>query len=160
MSSVNNVAADILGMTGPTKSKQLYALLYYSQAWHLAWYGVTLFPESIEALKSGVRISCIYQRLPHDRRWFIEEWPHGNRYHLTVEQHQLVREVVRAYSVFNAHDIGLLIQEDGPWIEARHGLETEDAIARPMKVDSIYRFYRNIVDEELAACHDAVRMEG
>jgi uncharacterized phage-associated protein len=41
---------------------QLLKLVYYSQAWNLAWDGVPLFPERVEAWRLGPVVPAIYKR--------------------------------------------------------------------------------------------------
>lgn len=44
----------------PMTSMKLHKLLYYCQGWHLAWYGVPLFPERIVAWKHGPVVPDVY----------------------------------------------------------------------------------------------------
>jgi hypothetical protein len=37
---------------------KLQKLIYYCQAWHLAWEGRALFPEAIQALGLRTRLPC------------------------------------------------------------------------------------------------------
>lgn len=61
--SVLDVAAYILESQGPMTHMKLQKLCYYSQAWHLAWDGVPLFPERIEAWANGPMIPVLYEAL-------------------------------------------------------------------------------------------------
>jgi len=60
---VLDVAAYILGKHGPMTHMKLQRLVYYSQAWHLAWDGVPLFPERIEAWANGPVVPVLYEAL-------------------------------------------------------------------------------------------------
>ncbi len=44
----------------PMTAMKLHKLLYYCQGWHLAWYGVALFPERIVAWKHGPVVPDVY----------------------------------------------------------------------------------------------------
>lgn len=61
--SVLHVAAHILDKHGPMTHMKLQKLCYYSQAWHLAWDGVPMFPEKIEAWANGPIIPVLYEAL-------------------------------------------------------------------------------------------------
>jgi len=60
---VLDVATYILGKHGPMTHMKLQRLVYYSQAWHLAWDGVPLFPERIEAWANGPVVPVLYEAL-------------------------------------------------------------------------------------------------
>lgn len=53
MADVVDVAEYILAQRGPMSAAKLQKLCYYSQAWHLVWDGVPLFPEPIHAWANG-----------------------------------------------------------------------------------------------------------
>lgn len=61
--SVLDVAACVLESQGPMSHMKLQKLCYYSQAWHLAWEGVPLFPERIEAWANGPVVPVLYEAL-------------------------------------------------------------------------------------------------
>lgn len=61
--SVLDVAAYVLESQGPMTHMKLQKLCYYSQAWHLAWDGVPLFPERIEAWANGPVVPVLYEAL-------------------------------------------------------------------------------------------------
>ena len=62
MTSAADVAAAILErLKTPVDPYALQKLLYYSQAWHLAWYDEPLFPDTIEAWRGGPVVPAVYE---------------------------------------------------------------------------------------------------
>jgi uncharacterized phage-associated protein len=57
MAKVSDVAEYILEKVGETTAMKLQKLVYYSQAWHLAWTEQPLFKDKIEAWCNGPVIS-------------------------------------------------------------------------------------------------------
>ena len=61
MLTVHDVAAYVLEQTGPITPWKLQKLVYYSQAWHLAWEETPLFHEHIEAWGAGPASPALYE---------------------------------------------------------------------------------------------------
>ena len=59
--SVADVAEYILSCGGEMSTEKLHALLYFSQAWHLAAFGVPLFDDPIEAWAEGPIVPALYE---------------------------------------------------------------------------------------------------
>ena len=57
---VVDVAEHILATSGEMTTMKLHKLLYYSQAWHLAWDGVPMFDDQIQAWANGPVVPAIY----------------------------------------------------------------------------------------------------
>ena len=53
MASVFDVAKYVLKKTGQITTMKLQKLVYYCQAWSLAWDGKPLFPEEFKAWANG-----------------------------------------------------------------------------------------------------------
>lgn len=67
MSSARDVAA-YLERLGVRDRLELQKLLYYAQAWHLAWEGVPLFPETIRAWDRGPVVGEVWYELSRGGR--------------------------------------------------------------------------------------------
>ena len=62
MATALDVMRYIKSRHAPSGDVQLQKLVYYSQAWTLAWDGVPLFPERIEAWRLGPVVPAIWRR--------------------------------------------------------------------------------------------------
>lgn len=71
MTTALDVAEEILANRGAMTTMKLQKLVYYCQAWHLAWEGEPLFDEPIKAWASGPVIPALHQL--HQGRFRI--WP-------------------------------------------------------------------------------------
>ena len=60
MNTVFDVAVYILRKTGPISAMKLQKLVYYSQAWSLAWDESPLFINKIQAWTSGPVVRELY----------------------------------------------------------------------------------------------------
>lgn len=56
-----DVAEYILAKQGRMSAMKLHRLLYYSQAWHLAWEGKPLFDDEIQAWANGPVVASVYE---------------------------------------------------------------------------------------------------
>lgn len=55
-----DVAEYILAQQGEMSAMKLHRLVYYCQAWHLAWSGAPLFEEEIHAWANGPVVPALY----------------------------------------------------------------------------------------------------
>ena len=62
MASVFDVAKYVLEHTGQITTMKLQKLVYYCQAWSLAWDGKPLFPEEFRAWANGPVCKELYER--------------------------------------------------------------------------------------------------
>ena len=69
MARAEDVAALLMQHLETTTTMKLQKLLYYCQGWHLAWEGVPLFEEPIEAWANGPVVPSIYKR--HRKRFTL-----------------------------------------------------------------------------------------
>lgn len=56
-----DVAEYILAQQGEMSAMKLHRLVYYCQAWHLAWSGAPLFEEEIHAWANGPVVPALYE---------------------------------------------------------------------------------------------------
>jgi uncharacterized phage-associated protein len=51
--NAHDVAAAVLAQVGPMEAMRLQKLVYYSQAWHLAFVDEPIFADTIQAWRDG-----------------------------------------------------------------------------------------------------------
>jgi uncharacterized phage-associated protein len=120
---VNGIAETIIALTRDRRSEitnlKLQKLLYYTQAWNLAFTGNPLFLESIEAWVHGPVVPSIFRRF-REYRWMpinsaVEPYDDGG-----VRRH--IESVLNAYDKFDATQLERLTHSEDPWKIARGNL--------------------------------------
>ncbi|WP_286961677.1 MULTISPECIES: Panacea domain-containing protein [Arsenicicoccus] len=104
MTTTAKMVVDYIGtqmrLSGRT---QLLKLLYYTQAWSLAWDGEPLFHDRIEAWEQGpVVVDAYYRRSPQGPA-------------LTPEQQATIDAVIDHYGRFYGKQLSDLTHEEHPW---------------------------------------------
>lgn len=123
MADVRDVAAAIMDSVEECTTMKLQKLLYYCQGWHLAWCGVPLFDDDIEAWADGPVVRKVYNRHP-GRRNLSAPWPgDGDVSRLSPNEAKSVRLVLDTYGNTPAEDLSTATHEETPWVVARgdHG---------------------------------------
>ncbi|WP_218132908.1 Panacea domain-containing protein [Dyadobacter soli] len=101
-------------------------LLYYIQAWYLAFYHVPLFNGSFEAWIHGPVNRTIYDRYK-DSKYIYSEMDLADITDLTIVNrldHHVklhVDAVLDAYAGFSATQLEVMTHQEQPWVEARKG---------------------------------------
>lgn len=142
MASVFDVAQYILQRIKPISSIKLQKLVYYCQAWHLAWNeGNPLFEERIEAWINGPVVRNLYNL--HRGQTKIYFLPEGNADRLTTSQKASIQKVLDNYG--KKEDAWLILRshQEAPWKDARRGLNPLEASTNEVSNASIYSFYKN-----------------
>ncbi|MGC9292044.1 MAG: Panacea domain-containing protein, partial [Acidobacteriaceae bacterium] len=103
---------------------KLQKLLYYAQAWHLAFYDVPLFDDQIEAWVHGPVVRSVFQEY---RKFGWKPVKTGNSGGITskkITDH--LDEVMRAYGKFDAVLLERRTHRESPWRDARGNLEPDE----------------------------------
>lgn len=140
MAGVDDVAAAVLAGAGPMTAKKLEKLVYYSQAWHLAWHQRPLFAETIEAWAQGPVVRHLYDQ--HRKQYQVRDWSAGDGRRLTEDERRTVDWVVDKYDRFTAEALSRMTHNDIPWRVARSGLAEGARSEEPISHDSMASFYR------------------
>ncbi len=101
---------------GPLSRMKLLKLVYYAQAWALAWDGAPLFSERIEAWADGPVVRSLWAREKH----LAPVEPDANA--LTVAERETVRAVLAFYGAFDGEDLSEITHVEKPWHDAREGV--------------------------------------
>lgn len=115
------------------QSKDLQKLVYFAQAWHLAWTGRPLFDEAFEAWPDGPVVRSVYAcnrygGLPSDPK--IDDEARG-----------IIDAVVAHYADRSVDELVALTHADAPWIEARKDLGPRDPSRRELNSKTMLDFY-------------------
>jgi uncharacterized phage-associated protein len=140
MAGVHDVAAYILRARGPMSSMKLQKLVYYSQAWSLAWDEAPLFDEEIEAWANGPVVYELFDA--HRGQYTIgPDWPRGNPDELTPTQRETVDAILADYGDLTGRQLSHLTHSEAPWRDARAGLGPTERSNRPISLDSLAEYY-------------------
>jgi uncharacterized phage-associated protein len=81
----------------PISNLKLQKLLYYAQAWHLALYDSSLFPERIQAWVHGPAVPPVYRRFKEWAWKPISDNPQSPKFPVRIGNH--LNQVMRGYRI-------------------------------------------------------------
>jgi uncharacterized phage-associated protein len=119
MPTASDVAEYILRKQSTLASMKLQKLVYYAQAWSLAWDEEPLFPDPIEAWANGPVVPALYSR---HRGQFKVSTVNGCPIDLTDAQRETIDIVLHFYGDKSSQWLSDLTHKEDPWIDARQGL--------------------------------------
>lgn len=141
-STADRVAEALINLSheknGPISNLKLQKLLYYSQAWYLAFFEQPLFEEEIEAWVHGPVVPRVFSRY-RVCRW--SPIPAGD----TVGVPELVSahlaQVWHAYGKFSPYELERLTHSESPWKDAREGLPPDASSHNVITKDAMMSYY-------------------
>ena len=139
MANVFDVAQYILESRGEMTTMKLQKLVYYSQAWHLAWTEHSLFPEPIEAWKDGPVCPALYQA--HKGFFRVSKLRSANSANLTDDEKDSIDRVLGYYGDKSPQWLSDLTHLESPWIAARRGAndgERSNTVITPQSMCEYY----------------------
>jgi uncharacterized phage-associated protein len=117
---VESVAAWFQGKDPSVPGMKLQKLLYYAQAWHLAWEGRPLFTERLEAWAQGPVSPHVFGVLSHEVRPLAAQ-------PLPPEVLATLDGVLQGYGSRSGKWLSELTHREAPWRTARAGLPDDAA---------------------------------
>jgi len=128
----------------PYDTKKLQKLIYFSEAWHVAWTGRKLFPEPFEAWPDGPVVRSVFGYQNN------EGVPPYDGTGLTDEHISVIESVLDHYGHLSYQELVDLSHAHAPWVEVREGLAPSTPSRRQLREATIARFYTQlaIADDE------------
>lgn len=123
MASVFDVACYILNRQGSMTAMKLEKLVYYSQAWSLAWDGKPIFDDDFQAWANGPVCPALFHS--HQGVYVIPKNFYdakGQLNNLTAEQIETIEAVLGHYGDKTPQWLSDLTHKERPWKEARQGV--------------------------------------
>ena len=123
---------------------KLQKLVYYSQAWNLAWDEKPIFDNDIEAWINGPVVKDLYyhhQGLLTVSAGFFK----GNSNALSVDEKETVDAVLEAYGDLDPYSLVSLTHEERPWLDARGDLPKTARSNNVITQESMRDFYVSIL---------------
>jgi uncharacterized phage-associated protein len=125
---------------------KLQKLLYYCEAWWLAFYGKSLFNEPIEAWVHGPVVPCVFREYK-DYKWSsIGAAKAPASTDKEVLEH--VNAVLDAYGDFEASALTRLTHGERPWMEARSGLEPDMPSNRAISRATMTKYFASKIEQK------------
>lgn len=146
MAQVDDVAAAILERTGRIDTWKFQKLMYYCQAWHLAWDGEALFPDRIEAWANGPVVRTLYNE--HRGRYQLTAWPKGDPNRLTPSQIETIEAVLDYYGKRTGPWLSQLTHREDPWRNARRGLAPGERGDHEITKAAMAEYYGGLIDDD------------
>lgn len=139
MASVHDVAAYTLRKQGNISTWKLQKLVYYSQAWNLAWNEKPLFDAQIQAWANGPVVPELYRL--HRKQYSISRWPEGSGRRLSDPEKETVDSVLAGYGQLAGRQLSVLTHNELPWKNARQGLDPTEPSTRKIKIEDMQNYY-------------------
>jgi uncharacterized phage-associated protein len=144
--NVFDVAKYILEQTGQITAWKLQKLVYYSQAWSLAWDDRVLFDDDFEAWANGPVVRALFNehkgRLNVDTSLFIR----GDSSRLDDTAQETIDIVVRDYGKYSGRELSEIAHSERPWKEARKGIPAGEHSENIIDRDTMCDFYLGLLD--------------
>ncbi len=128
----------------PVSNLKLQKLLYYAQAWFLAFYDKSLFGERIEAWVHGPVVPPIFGEFKRFRWGPIDRPDAILQVSPLVSDH--IAEIMRAYGDFTAGQLERITHSEAPWREARHGLAPDEPSNAIISLESMKAYYQSLLE--------------
>lgn len=149
MASVFDVAAFIQQNLGWLSVYKLQKLVYYAQAWSLAWDRRPLFPQVIKAWSNGP----VSPELWHENKRGLC----GNAAALQPDEVATITAVVDFYGQLSPHDLIELSHREAPWRAARVGIAKGNKGTQPISHESMRHYYESMATAGEKRISGAVR---
>lgn len=151
MASINDVcdyiitkaADDSLGLS----VLKIQKLLYYAQAWHLAFDRGPLFDGKFQAWVHGPVNRSIYNRFRSEKYIYspvshTDILPTFSFEKLTPEERAHIDNVLNVYGQFSGDQLESLTHQEIPWIEARGGIPLHERSENLLDEQTMLEFYK------------------
>jgi uncharacterized phage-associated protein len=128
---------------------KLQKLVYYAQAWTLAFTKHPLFDEEIQAWAHGPVVPSIYHRFKGSK-WSALGAPAACPEIVGQDLHML-NEIARVYGKCDARHLEELTHQETPWKETRGDLAPELASSRSISKELMAKFYYEMFENAKAS---------
>ena len=145
MASVHDVAKYILRKKKSLTTMKLQKLVYYCQAWSLAWDGKPLFEEDFQAWANGP--VCVELYNMHKGIFEVDSSLCKNYepYKFTDEEIETMDIVLRDYGDEAPHYLSELTHKERPWIEARGKTPLGEASSNIISKEIMQEYYSGLI---------------
>jgi len=143
----------ILKYGGDMSHLKLQKILYYIQAYHLAYFGLPIFEDDFEAWAHGPVSRKVFSELREISLLYNEiryvytpgETPPEEilSRQLTDEQVELVNDVIKEYGTLTGLQLENLTHSESPWLDSRKGYGPGDKCSVVIPKETIQEYFRS-----------------
>jgi len=130
---------------------KLHKLLYYVQAWHLAFYDSPLINCKFQAWVHGPVCRPLYGRYAGGKSMYgsisQEELVYLKNGVLDENSSEHIDNVLETYMKFSDTQLEHLTHQEKPWIEARGDLQPYERCENEIDEDLMREFYKNRIEQ-------------
>ena len=147
MTNVIQVAEYILSAKGYITPMKLQKLVYYSQAWHLAWTEQPLFSEKIEAWRDGPVAPKLFElhkgHFKMEPGFFAKKARRRSVTQLSADEKDVIDRVLAYYGERDPHWLSQLTHLEPPWKQARKraGIIDGENSSEEISHQSMFEYY-------------------
>lgn len=146
MANVFNVAQYVLNHKGSMTTMKLEKLVYYCQAWSLAWDGVPLFDEDFQAWANGPVCPVLF--MSHKGRFWLEaDFYDKYECKFSAEQIETMNSVLSTYGDKTPQWLSELTHKERPWRETRNGIAPGDSCDKVIPKELMQEYYGGLAVE-------------
>ncbi len=142
--TVFDVAKFILDKQGIMSAMKLHKLVYYAQAWSLAWDDKPLFDNRIEAWANGPVVRDLYNKHQGKYQAAVSDVEPFACSSLSTEQQETIEAVLEAYGEKSAQWLSDQTHTEAPWLKARKGLSDNERGEQEITLDSMLEYYTSL----------------
>ena len=132
---------------------KLQKLLYYIQAWHLVGLDSPLFQEDFQAWVHGPALRSVWDEYKSQSQLNAHleqsattgETEKAFASVLHEDQIDLINDVLTEYGQRSGYHLECLTHSELPWTEARAGMSPDEFSDRPIKKESMKKFYSSLL---------------
>lgn len=145
MPSVEQVAKYILQSIGKVTTMKLEKLVYYCQAWSLAWDEVPLFEEDFQAWANGPVCPELFSK--HKGLFVVDENLLNDviDYDFNKDQKETIQAVLDYYGNKKPQWLSELTHKEDPWKIAREGCPAGSSCTNIITKESMQLYYGGLV---------------
>jgi uncharacterized phage-associated protein len=138
----------------PSSQLKLQKLVYYSEGWHLAYFGHPLIDENFEAWVHGPAVRSLWDYYKGRGDYFTpfrlkpepaERIRDYFRRLLRPEQLELINDVLKEYGDKSAYHLESLSHSETPWREARNGHAQSEHSEAVISKETMKKYYQSIL---------------
>lgn len=156
--SYTPVADYFIGLSNATgaliSNLKLQKLVYYAEAWHLAYYDESLIKEDFHAWVHGPVIPELFDEyrkfswLPIEREDLDEDTFNEMEKNLDERLKSLFDDLIENYFDMNAWELERMTQYEEPWRKTRIGLHITEPTDRIIDKKLIKEYYRSCLKDD------------
>ncbi len=141
----------ILSKTAEMPLLKLQKLLYYIEAYHLAYFGQSLIDDEFEAWLHGPVSRTVWATFKNGTNGFErvqlsteekESIIHTVEHSLSQEQVEFIEDVLHEFGDKTAYHLECLTYEEPPWSAARKGYDIADKCEETISKELMFSYYR------------------